>query len=262
MEQIFFLVLVAVVGLVRWYLQAAENKKDAETPERPHSPATEKSSAPAQSEEERIRKFFEALGVPASASPPPKTPARQITPKPRRAPRTILPVDPFPTPRTRGLPPFMEAPPPFVASAPEAFPDAPPPSPVPATTSLERASSAVKRERVPAKFEVRDIDQGTIDDFSQPASTQAEGALGQGRVPWRAGISARLATPEGMREAIVLTEDSWSAAKPATIRLRDRRLSVAQSWRCKLGRKVGLLSTRITADGKCAFIRTAEVPER
>src|SRR3954451_15875073 len=96
MENIFFLVLVAVVGLLRFIMQVAEKKRNAEAEKRSGVPP---SRAPAQTEEERIRKFFEALGVPTSADPPPKVQPRQV-PKTPRAKRPILPVDPFPQPRT------------------------------------------------------------------------------------------------------------------------------------------------------------------
>src|SRR4051812_10769490 len=102
MENIFFLVLVAVVGLLRLVMHAAEKKRNSEATKRSTAPSPNAppSRAPVQSEEERIRKFFEALGVPTSANPPPKVQPRPVTPKPSRPKRPILPVDPFPRPRT------------------------------------------------------------------------------------------------------------------------------------------------------------------
>src|SRR3954463_8221151 len=112
MENIFFLVLVAMVGLLRLIMHAAEKKRNSDATKQSAAPATNAppSRAPSQTEEERIRKFFEALGVPTSAAPPPKVQPRQISPKTPRAKRPILPVDPFPQPRTL-LPPLVPTPP-------------------------------------------------------------------------------------------------------------------------------------------------------
>ncbi len=118
MEQIFFLVLIAVVGLARWLLQAAENRKNTEAEKQSSASAdsTPPGRAPAQSEEERVRRFFEALGVPTTGSPPPRVQPRQVTPRKPKAKPTIAPIDPFPMPRTGGLPP------PLVAPAPNCHP--------------------------------------------------------------------------------------------------------------------------------------------
>nr|MDQ3315335.1 hypothetical protein [Verrucomicrobiota bacterium] len=78
MENIFFLVLVAVVGLLRWAMQAAETKRNAEAQKRSDTPPPNAPivRAPVQSEEERVRKFFEALGVPSTSAPPPRVQPR------------------------------------------------------------------------------------------------------------------------------------------------------------------------------------------
>ncbi|MDQ6860469.1 MAG: hypothetical protein M3032_04845, partial [Verrucomicrobiota bacterium] len=102
MEQIFFVVLVGIVALLRFVMQRAEQKRNREAARRvsptsqPNAPVPR---AGAESEEERIRRFMEALGVPAPNAPPPKTPPPRVMPKTARPPKKILPVDPFPTPR-------------------------------------------------------------------------------------------------------------------------------------------------------------------
>ncbi len=161
MEQIFFLVLIAVVGLARWFLQAAENKKNTEAEKQSGAPAasTPPGRAPAQSEEERVRRFFEALGVPTSGSPPPRVQPRQITPRKPKAKPTIAPIDPFPMPRTGGLPP------PLVAPAPSVIREAPP---VPKSPAIlpQRIPSTARVEPAAAKFEVHDIDEAWLADPS------------------------------------------------------------------------------------------------
>ena len=97
MEQIFFLVLVAVVGLLRWLSQAAEKKRNEEaargTGQAPAGRETAVPRAPVQTEEERIRKFMEALGMPTSQAPqltlrktPPLAPSANPSRNPLAAP--------------------------------------------------------------------------------------------------------------------------------------------------------------------------------
>ena len=171
MENYFFLILVAVVGLLRWLSQAAENKRNAET--------TKRNVAP-QTEEDRARKFLEALGVPTVNTPPPRVAPRPITPRPAPAGRKFLPVDPFPVPRGRvnePRSPVVAAPPPLpTAITPVSkIPPEPTPAPVPALTS---------------GFEVQEIGANV--------PTQSDSRV--------ATLAARLATPQGLREAMVLRE--------------------------------------------------------
>ena len=77
MENIFFLIIVAAIGLIRLLTHVAEQKKNEETARRNAAAPTTDPVNPAprgapQSEEERVRKFFEALGVPTAAEPPPR----------------------------------------------------------------------------------------------------------------------------------------------------------------------------------------------
>ncbi len=95
MEQIFFIALVAIVGLVRWLAQNAENKRNEAqaTKEKPASAAPLARPA-GQTEEERVRKFFEALGVPPTSAPPAQpSRRREIKPQVQPAAETPLPAD-------------------------------------------------------------------------------------------------------------------------------------------------------------------------
>lgn len=186
MENLFFIALVAVVGLIRWFVQAAENKKNAEAAKRAQpSPSAPLPRAPAETEEERIRRFMEALGVPKGAVPP-----RRVTP---RTPRKILPVDPFPIPQARGL----LAP---VAPAPKAA-DAPAPLPLPTPQTSMQARS-VSKSAPPSAY--------AVDEQPHRVVEVSRSATQRGAVPTApaisTGIAARLAAPEGLRDAIVLRE--------------------------------------------------------
>jgi hypothetical protein len=68
MEQILFLALLAVVGLLRWFSQMAEERRNREAENRSGTPPPNApiQRAPAETEEERIRRFMEALGVPSA----------------------------------------------------------------------------------------------------------------------------------------------------------------------------------------------------
>lgn len=131
MENLWFVALVAVVGVIRWALQAAETRKNEQAARRNEpAPTNPLQRAPAETEEERMRRFFEALGVPKGQSPP-----RRVIP---RAPKKIMPVDAFPLPRAATTPPA-----PVVAQEPVVIPPvlpAPPPVPVPQPTIFEAKS--------------------------------------------------------------------------------------------------------------------------
>ena len=230
MEQIFFLVLLALVGLVRWLVQAAEERKNAEAAKRagqkeqPNAPVER---APAQSEEERIRRFMEALGVPTTAAPPPvpKVLPRTAEPKqqPREPKRKVMPVDPFPVPRTRRAepPPVVVVPPPVVV-APRPLPvDSAPAAPAPRTTVVPAPVVATVQRAAP-EFEVAEIDWQSEDPSLTGLVTSAVGAVRQDVVAADRGWATRLATPESLRDAIVLRE---VFGPPLGMQLSDERAS-------------------------------------
>jgi hypothetical protein len=225
MEQILFLALVAVVGLLRWFSQMAEERRNREAERRatpaPNAPIPR---APAETEEERIRRFMEALGVPSPpaqtppSSRPPERPAPPAPPKePTRPARKVMPVDPFPVPRRA----------PVARSAPEAAPAEPPPLPqspplVPPPPLVPRTASAApmatplpKREttvladvpavRSAAEFEVRDVTEVAEDAWRSPAPPSRGNTTAQ-RERGQATLASRLATHAGLRDAMVLRE--------------------------------------------------------
>ncbi len=120
---------------------------------------------------------MEALGVPKGAAlPPPKA-----TPRPAK---TILPVDPFPTGQQK-FPPFFPRP------GKPATPEPPPPvlpPPSPETAILEE----------PKRDPIRSVDYNVDRNAERLGDTRKREA--------RTGFAARLATSEGLRDAIVLRE--------------------------------------------------------
>lgn len=196
MENYLFLILVAVVGVIRWLMQAAENNKNAEAQKRDQSaPSAAPSSAPKraapQSEEERVRKFFEALGVPTSETPPPRVQPRAPTPKPARQDRKFQPVDPFPVPSGRAA---EKSPRPIVAAPPPL-----PPVAVPPPIKIKPlAAEEIRPVAVPDPWAV--LPSG----FDLPAWGAADPSAKSDSD--RGALTARLASPQGLRDAIILRE--------------------------------------------------------
>lgn len=167
------LIVVVLASILRWLWQKSQQEKqDTEAPPASDQPITR--GGDTQTEEERIRRFLEALGQPAGSAPPPKVaPKRQIGP-------LLNPT----------LPRLTTAPPPL-------------PPPLPAATA--RPSPAPARPRrifTPAVvqelgFEVHDIALQTTGELPV-ASHRAEGE--------QSNLKSKLASKEGLRTAIILRE--------------------------------------------------------
>ena len=121
--------------------------------------------------------------------------------------RQFLPVDPFPVPRPRR----PEQPPPVavpttssIPAAPPPLPQSPPPLPTAQTTMFgEQPRQPAARSSTAADFEVQEVGDATVEE----ARTSAAGQKGRQAAPPRtAGIAARLATAEGLRDAVILRE--------------------------------------------------------
>jgi hypothetical protein len=166
------LIIVVVAALLRWLSQKSEaGKQDTERPNVPGQPIPR--GGESQTEEERIRRFLEALGQPAGSMPPPK-----VAPKRETQPRI------FPK-----LPPLIAVPPPL------------PTSPTP-TAQAPQSPLIQRRVFTPAvvqegDFEVHDIGpQASRDLVSGGRPTAAE----------QRGFMLKLASTQDLRSAIVLRE--------------------------------------------------------
>ena len=164
------LLLIVFVALVRWLASKAKSQ-----PQNPQSPPTPPPSRPisrggeTQTEEERVRRFLEALGQPPGTTPP------KVVPRRRAVPPKIFPQ----------MPPLKTKPPPF----PEIGPT-PPPLPI-ETVSVTRTTA---RE---TSFEVHDIRRQTA---SEPAADVRRST------PVRFDPRVKLRTSQDLRTAIVLRE--------------------------------------------------------
>ncbi len=98
-DSLLFILLVAMAALLRLLASKAGNRKGkSEEPQQrsTSTPRTDQpiSRAPAESDEERIRRFLEALGQPTTSRPPPP-----LTPRTDIPPRPVAPVPPPPAMR-------------------------------------------------------------------------------------------------------------------------------------------------------------------
>jgi hypothetical protein len=176
-----FLLLVAFIALVRWLVSKAKSQAQNRQSENTQPQDTRAPVAPppvrpisrggeTQTEEERVRRFLEALGQPAGTTPP------KVTPRPRPVVPKIFPQ----------LPPLKTAPPPLpVQKAARAVP----PPPLPAEITTVRSLGA--------DYQVQDFQRQTSSEPPPDRGAQAG-----------AGASARikLRTPQDLRTAIVLRE--------------------------------------------------------
>src|SRR6266699_3408028 len=101
LENLLFLLLLVLAGLFQLFGRAARktNGDEEESTPRP-APRMPKPipRAPAQSDEERIRKFLEALGQPPAATPPPP-----VVPRTNIPPRPLAPMQPPRIPTARNI---------------------------------------------------------------------------------------------------------------------------------------------------------------
>jgi hypothetical protein len=161
------LLIIVAVTVLRWLIskgKAQAQNPPAAPPPTPRQPITR--GGETQTEEERIRKFLEALGQPAGSAPPKVAPRRRDV-QPRIFPR---------------LPPLTTAPPPLPETRAVRTPT-PPPLP------MELASA---RASVP-DFEVHEVARQTS---SEPAP----------EVQRTIAARFKLGTSQDLRTAIVLRE--------------------------------------------------------
>lgn len=115
-DQLIFILLIALAGLFKLLTnKAGQTQRDDEPPggSTNSSPANQPRPT-AESDEERIRRFLEALGQPTSSTPPPPVVSRKTAPRP-----TVVPqVKPFGSP----LPPLTTRPPDSPRETPPALP--------------------------------------------------------------------------------------------------------------------------------------------
>jgi hypothetical protein len=180
-DTLIFLALAGVALVFKWLTSHAAG--DAEKPEAPPPNESPSRRPPAQSEEERVRRFLEALGAPPGTQPPPPIRRRSVAPRPA--------VSPVPQPQrppkvrrsfVQPLPPLTSAPPePVVIEV----------APPPVATALAQLSTLTPPLAVPAT--------------SVPLVKTTSKALKSRTLP-TGSLGALLRNPGSIRQAIVLRE--------------------------------------------------------
>jgi hypothetical protein len=187
-DNLIFIVLVVVVTLVRLFVKMAQSSgQDSKRPNASDRPIPRSNET--DSQEERIRRFLEALGQPTNSKPPPKvTPKRPRQTQPRAFPTpTLPPLTTFPPPESP-LPPVIETPPPLAVEPKRVF--------IPAPT-LEPG------------FEVRQVSL-------QPSKTA--GPQQQPSLSGHPAFALRFESTQDLRNAIVLRE---ILGPPRSLQTRD-----------------------------------------
>ena len=103
LDNLLFILLIAMAALFRLLAsKAGEAKKTLQNPDQRSTTSPQLGEtprrAPVESDEERIRKFLEALGQPATSRPPPP-----VVPRTNIPPRPLAPVRPPPIPTARNV---------------------------------------------------------------------------------------------------------------------------------------------------------------
>jgi hypothetical protein len=193
-ENLLFLLFIGIAFFFQLLTRAAtKSNKDSTKPHSNEEPQPQAPSAPrssvAETDQERIRKFLEALGQPAGSAPPPP-----VKPKPFPKPVTLPHVGPGPSP----LPPLKTRPPDLAREVQRSQP-APPPSerrifvpkgPLP-VFEVHQTTAPVEHVATPAA--------------AAPSSMSLDPRAGIARKD-RSDVLSLLNSSTGLREAIVLRE--------------------------------------------------------
>jgi hypothetical protein len=186
-DTIIFFVLAALALIFKWLTKQGSDDAEKPKPDTPNEPTRR---APPQTEEERVRRFLEALGMPPGTQPPPPVRTRTVTPRsvatsaPRTPPSKIRRSWAQPLPSVVTTPEDMPVPP--LAAAPQ-------PEPV-FVVQTRPASATVVPPPLPAEMSVQ--------PFAAPVARKAAPP----RPPPMTSLRATLRSRERIRQAIVLRE--------------------------------------------------------
>jgi len=195
-DTLIFLVLAGLALIFKWLTsQSSKDSDESESP--PPNEAPSRRRPPAQTDEERVRRFLEALGVPQGTQPPPPVrPRKVVTPTPRtvvtptqskvrpKAKRSLLqPLPPLVTTPDLPLPSARSAPPPPTVVVME-------PTSVPEVAVLPTVPGSIPG-----------VTERAQPGVSRPLATTSLGALLRSRASIRQAIILRevLGPPRGLQ---------------------------------------------------------------
>jgi hypothetical protein len=189
--QLFFLVIMAVIGLINWASgKLKEGNKPPQKPGQPGGATRPNRPASGESEDERMRRFLEALGVPTDERPsPPQRPAEQ---------RPARPAAPPPLKTARRQPRQPASPPPLQTQRRAPAPEEP--------MIVTQAEKVVLPDlAVPAVPEFETITSRVSAVPSEPGFPRAEAGRTHGPSIGDT-LRAALASPQQLRSAFILAE--------------------------------------------------------
>jgi hypothetical protein len=200
LDNLLFLLLIAVAALFQLLSKAVSKASKSESDETSASPRPQTprpiQRAPRESDADRIRKFLEALGQPASSTPPPP-----VLPRTDIPPRRLAPVQPPPViPGTWRLPREQRQKPDVTQR--ESRPAEQP-------RHAEQTVSPPVPAHVAPVFEVHEdlpveLQQRPIEAALKPYAAATRPI--SKRVEFKTDIASLLASKSGLREAVILRE--------------------------------------------------------
>lgn len=206
---VIFVIVAAVVGVINWLME--KNKKASAAKEPPPSarPPQPPANAGGESEQERLRRFLEALGVPQQPQPP--RPVRQQTPRPaptqsqpiaRRIAKDMKGRAPSPRAAVQNPPKAARSPKRMVVQEPEEFATA---------GRIEEAASSI--EKISGEFSAMNV-RVTMDPLQTPdrpahigtGNAGTTSVLERSGSPIAAKLRKLLHNPTDLRAAFVAME--------------------------------------------------------
>jgi hypothetical protein len=186
-DTIIFFVLAALALIFKWLTSKGSDDSAKPQPNPPNEPIQR---APPKTEEERVRRFLEALGVPPGTQPPSPVRTRTVTPRPAATPAPHTPPQKIRRSWAQPLPPVVTTPedmplPPLATT--------PQPEPV-FVVQTQPASATVVPPPLPAGVSTR--------PFAAPVARKASPT----RTPPMTSLRAALRSRERIRQAIILRE--------------------------------------------------------
>lgn len=181
LDNLIFILLIAMAALFRLLMSKARDSTRKTPPRSTSLPRTNQPRSSTESDQERIRRFLEALGQPTSSTPP-----APIAPRPTYQKPIVLPqVGPFQSP----LPPLTTRPPDLPIEM---------PPPLPRPVSPVKSPPASVTAVAPPVFEVHASVAAAGDTTPvQPTLEPAESPV---------DLLNLLGSPSMLRNAIILRE--------------------------------------------------------
>ena len=169
-ESITTVIIVVALAMAQWIAERISQKKNkdsapTETADQPDEP-TSNMARPRDSEEERMRRFMEALGIPADSAAPQRgpTPTPLRPPESKPAPKRTSQIPPVPPITNREYNRPQRPPPPIPAAKPPAR--IPPPVPY-----GERTLDSSPAPSIPAgRIELPELETTKVEEFHTVSS--------------------------------------------------------------------------------------------